>query len=209
MQPTLQPTLLIATNNPHKIVELRAILHAVPVSLVSPADTGLSIQVEESGRTYATNARRKALVFARTSGIVALADDSGLEAAALNGEPGVYSARYAGEHATSVDRIALLLHNLAGVPWEQRQARFVAVIALADPAGRVRLCRGSVRGFILFEPRGSGGFGYDPVFYMPQFGRTMAELADEIKNRVSHRARAALRAMPLILDMCNGDRRAG
>ena len=197
------PSLLIATNNLNKIRELRGILHTVPVSVVSPMDAGIDVQVEETGHSYATNARLKALAFARASGMVSLADDSGLEVDALHGAPGVYSARYAGEGASSAERIALLLRNLDGVPMEKRRARFVAVIALASPDGNVRLCRGSVRGVILFAPRGAGGFGYDPVFYIPKFGCTMAELAEDVKNRISHRARAALRVAPYILDMCN------
>jgi XTP/dITP diphosphohydrolase len=194
----------MATNNDHKIRELRSILQPFVgvVSLVSPSDAGVDVRVEETGRTYATNARLKALAFARASGMATLADDSGLEVDALNGAPGVYSARYAGEEASSAERIALLLHNLDGVPLEKRQARFVAVIALASPDGRVRLCRGSVRGVILFAARGAGGFGYDPVFYIPACGCTMAELAEDVKNRISHRARAAQRAAPYILEMC-------
>lgn len=197
----MPPTLLIATNNLDKIRELREILHSVPVSVASPMDTGIDVRVEETGRTYATNARLKALAFARASGMVSLGDDSGLEVAALAGAPGVRSARYAGDGASSAERIALLLHNLESVPIERRQARFVAVIALASPDGRVRLCRGSVRGVILFAPRGAGGFGYDPVFYLPDQDCTMAELAEDVKNRISHRARAAQRAMPHILEM--------
>jgi len=196
------PTVLIATNNPSKIRELREILQTVPVSLASPADTGIHLQVEETGHTYATNARKKALAFARASGLVTLADDSGLEVAALDGAPGVRSARYAGDDATSAERIALLLANLNGVPWEKRQARFVAVIAVATPDGQVRYCRGSCRGIITFAPHGQGGFGYDPVFYLPTYGCTMAELPPAIKNRVSHRARAALRAAPIIMELC-------
>ena len=199
----MQPTLLLATNNHNKVRELREILHALPVSLVAPSDTGISVEVEETGRTYAANARHKALSFANTGGMVALADDSGLEVDALGGAPGIYSARYAGEGASSAERIALLLRNLAGVPIEQRQARFVAVIAVASPDGQVHLHRGSVRGVIALSPSGNGGFGYDPVFFMPQFGCTMAELPDDVKNRVSHRARAALRAIPHIVAMCN------
>ena len=198
----MQPCLLIASNNQNKVRELREILHNVPVSMVSPMDAGIDVQVEETGRTYATNARQKALAFARASGMIALADDSGLEVAALGGAPGVYSARYAGEGASSAERIALLLRNLDGIPWEQRQARFVAVIAIATPAGVVCCCRGSVRGVIMSAPQGTGGFGYDPVFYMPAYGCTMAELPSEIKNRVSHRARAALRAAPIIAALC-------
>jgi XTP/dITP diphosphohydrolase len=168
-------------------------------------DTGVNLHVAETGRTYAANARQKARSFARASGLVALADDSGLEVEALAGAPGVYSARYAGESASSADRIALLLRNLAGVPWDKRQARFVAVIAVAAPDGRVRICRGSVRGVITLEPRGQGGFGYDPVFFMPPFGCTMAELPEDVKNRVSHRARAAVRALPHIIAMSAPD----
>ncbi len=198
----MQPCLLIATNNQNKVRELREILHNVPVSMLSPVDAGIDVQVEETGRTYVTNARRKALAFARASGMVALADDSGLEVAALGGAPGVYSARYAGDGASSAERIALLLRNLDGVPWERRQAHFVAVIAIATPSGIVRCCRGSVRGVIMLAPQGTGGFGYDPVFYMPAYSCTMAELPAEIKNRASHRARAALRAVPIITALC-------
>jgi XTP/dITP diphosphohydrolase len=194
----MQPTVLLATNNQNKIRELREILQSMPASLVSPKDAGIDVHVEETGRTYVANARKKALAFARASGLVALADDSGLEVTALDGAPGVYSARYAGEGAGSADRIALLLRNLHGVPWERRQARFVAVVTIAAPDGRVRWRLGECRGMITFAPQGAGGFGYDPVFYMPEFGCTMAELPGEIKNRVSHRARAALRVIPLL-----------
>lgn len=185
---------LFATNNQHKISELREILSSLPVSLVSPRDTGIRLEVEETGRTYAANAALKARAFAAASGLIALADDSGLEVKALGGAPGVFSARYAGQGASSRDRYNLLLKNLAGVPWEQRQARFVAVIAIAVPDGRLVLCRGQCSGVITFEPQGEGGFGYDPVFYMPRYRRTMAELPDALKNRISHRARAGAKA---------------
>lgn len=194
----MQPTVLLATNNMHKVRELREILHSLPVSLVSPGDTGIDIQVEENGQTYVANACAKALAFARAGGLPSLADDSGLEVEALGGAPGIISARYAGEGATSADRIALLLNNLAGVPWGRRQAHFVAVVALATPGGRVRWRRGQCDGIITFAPHGTGGFGYDPVFFMPAYDCTMAELAPALKNRVSHRARAALRIAPLL-----------
>ncbi len=197
----MQPKLLLATNNPHKIQELRQILHDLPIWLVTPEEVGIVLEVAETGRTYAANARTKALAFAQASGLIALADDSGLEVGALGGAPGIRSARYAGEEAPNADRIALLLRNLAGVPWEGRGARFVAVIAIAAPDGLVRHTRGECRGIIAFEPRGSGGFGYDPVFYMPAFGCTMAQLPDEVKNRVSHRARAAAKARRILKDM--------
>ena len=198
--PMINQTVLIATNNQHKVREFREIFAdiAPAIKLAAPRDLGISLDIEETGRTYAANARRKALAFARAARMLVLADDSGLEVAALAGAPGVYSARYAGDGASSDDRIALLLRNLSSIPPEQRSARFVAVIAVADSNGTVRSCRGSVRGFIINEKRGQGGFGYDPVFYMPEFGCTMAELPAAIKNKVSHRARAAQRALPLL-----------
>ncbi|MDP3046507.1 MAG: non-canonical purine NTP pyrophosphatase, partial [Chloroflexota bacterium] len=148
--------------------------------------------------TYAENAALKATTFARLSGMLSLADESGLEVDYLGVEPGLRSARYAGEGASNQDRIAKLLRNLEGVPWEQRRARFVCVIAIADPDGPTVLFEGTCEGIIALEPKGEGGFGYDPVFYMPEFGCTMAELSEEVKNRVSHRARAALAAVPCL-----------
>jgi XTP/dITP diphosphohydrolase len=197
----MKPRLLIATNNPGKVGELRALLSGLPLDLVVPADLGLDLEVQEDGRTYAENAARKAVAFARGSGLIALADDSGLEVDALNGAPGLYSARYVPRPgATDADRRAHLLENLSAAPrpWT---ARFHATVALAQPDGSVRLAEGECRGEIIPEERGTGGFGYDPVFLLPGIGRTMAELTPDEKNRLSHRARAVSNARPMLVEV--------
>ncbi len=190
--------LLIATNNPGKVGEYRELLAGLLVHLTFPAEEGLELEVEETGGSFEANAVLKARAFAETSSLLALADDSGLEVDALGGEPGIHSARYAGPGASDQARYQLLLHNLEGVPWERRAARFRCVIAIATPGGEVHTAEGICEGIIAFEPRGEHGFGYDPVFYMPEHGCTMAELPPEVKNRVSHRARAAERIRPLL-----------
>jgi XTP/dITP diphosphohydrolase len=182
--------LLVATNNPGKVREYEALLRGLPLTLTYPAQESIDIEVEETGSTFAENARLKATAYARASGLLTLADDSGLEVDALGGEPGTRSARYAGQGASDEDRYRLLLSKLEGVPWDRRTARFRCVIALARPQGEVRTAEGTCEGGIAFEPRGEHGFGYDPVFYMAEHGQTMAELEPEIKNRISHRARA-------------------
>jgi len=182
--------LLLATGNRAKVREYRALLDGLPCELVTLAEVKVA-PVSESGSSLEENARLKAAVYAAGSGLLALADDSGLEVDALGGEPGPLSARYAGEGATDSDRIDYLLLRLKGVPWEKRTARFRCVICVATPGGRVELCSGECPGFITFEPHGSRGFGYDPVFYLPELGKTIAELPFEVKNQVSHRARAA------------------
>ncbi len=186
--------LLIATNNRHKLDELGQILADAECALVSPADLGIVHEVDETGATYSENAELKARSLAERSGLLTLADDSGLEVAALSGEPGIRSARYAGEGAPNVQRIAKLLRNLEGVPWAERGARFVCVISICEPGGPSHLFQGFCDGVIAFEPRGSLGFGYDPVFFMPECGCTMAELDEERKNLVSHRGRAGKQA---------------
>ncbi|MBC7265086.1 MAG: XTP/dITP diphosphatase [Chloroflexi bacterium] len=185
--------LLIATGNPGKVREYAALLAGLNLTLVLPSDLGLLEKVEESGLSYAQNALRKAMAYARASGMWTLADDSGLEVDALNGAPGVHSARYAGPQASDQDRYRLLLRNLKGVPEERRTARFRCAIALASPTGEAHVREGTCEGRIATEPSGSGGFGYDPVFYLPEVGCTMAELPAETKNRISHRARAAMK----------------
>jgi XTP/dITP diphosphohydrolase len=182
--------LLIATNNTHKLHEMMQIMGDVPFALTSLFEQGIVLEVEETGATYAENSVLKARAYARASGLLTLADDSGLEVAALGGQPGIRSARYAGTGGTSPQRIAKLLANLEGVPWERRQARFVSVMALATPAGDVRLFEGACAGVIALDCQGENGFGYDPVFFMPEYGATMAELDEAFKNRISHRARA-------------------
>lgn len=190
--------LLIASANRGKVSEFRSLLDGLDVELLSVQDAGISGDVEETGSTYEENARLKAVTCASQSGLLTLADDSGLEVDALGGEPGVRSARYAGEGATDVDRVAYLLRKLEGVPLESRGARFVCVIAIATPEGDVTFCRGECHGRIVAEPRGERGFGYDPAFLFPELGVTMAELPPEVKNRLSHRGRAAEKAREVL-----------
>jgi XTP/dITP diphosphohydrolase len=182
--------LLLATNNPGKLHELAPLLDDIPLHIVTPRTLGLQLDVEETGTTYTENARLKAAAFAQASGLLTLADDSGLEVDALNGAPGVYSARYAGEAASDADRRAKLLHVLRQVP-APRRARFRCVIAIAQPSGAIDCFEGVCDGEIILEERGANGFGYDPVFYVPEQKCTMAELPAAVKNQLSHRARAA------------------
>jgi XTP/dITP diphosphohydrolase len=190
--------LLLATGNQAKVREYRSLLRDLPFRLVTPEEQGITTAVNEVGDSLEENARLKAATLAAESRLVALADDSGLEVDVLGGEPGPLSARYAGEGASDEERISYLLERLAGVPWEKRSARFRCVIAVATPGGRVELCSGECRGLITFEPVGRGGFGYDPVFYLPGLAKTMAELLPEEKNRISHRGQAA-RRVPEVL----------
>jgi XTP/dITP diphosphohydrolase len=190
--------LLLATTNPGKIRELRALLAGCGWEILTPQDIGLTLQVEEIGQTYADNARRKAEAYARASGLVALADDSGLEVDALGGAPGLHSARYAGQDTTHADKMGMLLAELRDVPDEQRTARFRAVIVIATPDGRTFQTEGVCEGRIARAPRGAGGFGYDPIFLVEGGSRTMAELPAEEKNRISHRARAAAAACAVL-----------
>ena len=189
-----KPRLLIATNNPGKAAEYRELLDGAGWELVTPLEVGLHLEVEESGRDYAENAKIKAATFAKASGLVALADDSGIEVDALGGEPGRLSARFGGEGIDDEGRVALLLERLAGVPPEGRSARFRCLIAVARPEGQVDLFEGRCEGRVAVEPRGKSGFGYDPVFLLPDRGLTMAELPPHEKNAVIHRGRAARQA---------------
>jgi XTP/dITP diphosphohydrolase len=193
--------LLVATNNPGKVREYQALLKGLPLTLTYPAREGIDIEVEETGSTFAQNAHLKATAYARISGLLTLADDSGLEVDALGGEPGTHSARFAGQGASDEDRYRLLLSKLEGVPWQQRTARFRCVIAVARPQGEVHTAQGTCEGVIAFEPKGEHGFGYDPVFYVPEHGQMMAELEPEVKNRISHRARAAEGALRILQEL--------
>jgi len=187
----LQPKLLLATNNKAKVREYKSLLPDLPYDLVTLAEAGITTEVDEVGKNLEENARLKATVVAAQSQLTALADDSGLEVDALGGEPGPLSARYAGENASDRDRINLLLARLKGIPREKRSARFRCVIAIATPDGKVEFCYGECPGFITFTPRGKYGFGYDPVFYLTELDKTMAELPLTLKNQVSHRGQAA------------------
>lgn len=198
--------LLVATNNPGKIQEYKELLadsplpYEIELEITFPGQEGLAFEVDETGETFEENAHLKALAFARASGLLTLADDSGLEVDALGGAPGVHSARYGGPHADDVDRYQKLLDALSEVPAGRRSARFRCVVALAQPDGTVRMADGTCEGEIGFAPRGEHGFGYDPVFVVAGYGgRTMAELTPEVKNRISHRARAVVAARPLLL----------
>jgi len=192
--------LLLATTNKGKIREYHALLKPIPFEIVTLSDKGITTAVEEDGLTYEENAVLKAAAYAKESGLLTLADDSGLEVDALGSEPGIRSARYAGESATDAARNNFLLAKLTGIPEKKRTARFVCIIAIAAPAGKVTLYKGECPGFITTAPRGEHGHGYDPVFYLPELGKTMAELTMEEKNRVSHRARAALKARAFLVN---------
>jgi len=192
------PKLLLATRNPAKVREYRLLLQGVPFELVAIAEEGIELEVEESGETLEQNATIKAVACTSQSKLLSLADDSGLEVDALGGEPGHLSARYAGAGASDKERVEYLLERLKDVPKERRAARFICIIAIASPEGRVELCRGECHGIISFEPRGEGGFGYDPIFYIPELGKTMAELSMEEKNEISHRGQAARQARHIL-----------
>jgi len=190
--------LLIATNNKGKVKELQDLLKGTDFELVTPADINLNLEVEEDGTTYAENAAKKARAFAHASGLISLADDSGLEVDALDGAPGLYSARYHPKPgANDADRRAYMIENLKDKPrpWT---AHFHATIAIAPPDQDVYIVEGNCYGEIIPEERGTGGFGYDPIFLFPELGRTMAELEMEEKNRLSHRAKAVINAIPVL-----------
>ena len=187
------PILFLATGNPGKVAELRALLAAhrglSGLTLRTPQDLGRALPpVDETGTTFAENARLKAQALAQAAGEVALADDSGLCVDALGGEPGIRSARWAGP--TDADRTEALLERLREVPGTARTARFVCAVCAAAPDGRLVEAEGVCEGVIAESPRGADGFGYDPVFLLPAFGRTLAELSPNEKNQVSHRAQA-------------------
>jgi XTP/dITP diphosphohydrolase len=195
--------LLIATENPGKKREYDRLLACLSLELCTPEHLGLALTLQEDGESYVQNARIKALCYMQASQLPTLADDSGLEVDALEGAPGLRSARYAGGNANDVDRYRLLLQQLASVPWEKRTARFRCVLILAIPGGEVYTTEGTCEGIIAFEPQGNHGFGYDPVFYLPEQRQTMAQLRPAIKNRISHRARAVQQMLPILSRLAN------
>ena len=225
-----RPRLLIATRNAGKMREYQHLFRELPFQLLSLDDLGIDAGVEETGQTFLENAWLKANSYASLSGLLTLSDDSGLEVDALGGEPGIHSARYGSGPAYSdppssdQERVALLLKNLADVPWAKRTARFRCVIAIArapamlpapsintdipynvtiqqDKPGQLASVVGSVAGMIQYEPQGDEGFGYDPVFYLPSFQRTMAQITLEEKNRISHRSGAARKAAEVLREI--------
>jgi XTP/dITP diphosphohydrolase len=193
--------LLIATHNRGKLQEYQEIFVDLLFEMVTLDDVGIAEDVEETGETFEANARLKADTYARMSGLLTLADDSGLEVDALGGEPGVYSKRYAGEGKSDAERNEYLLEKLREVPQKRRSARFRCVIVIADAQGQTWTTEGTCEGEIAFAPRGTNGFGYDPIFILPERGKHLAELTSEEKNRISHRGRAAIGAREILAEL--------
>lgn len=192
------PKLLLATSNPGKTREYRLLLNGLGYEITTLADEGITKVVTESRNSYEQNARLKAITYAKLSQLLTLADDSGLEVDALKGRPGIKSARFAGKAATDADRVSLLLARLDAVLWEKRTARFKCVIAVATPEGQCQTSCGECHGLIALEAKGRNGFGYDPVFFLPEKGKTLAELPLKTKNQISHRARASQKARQIL-----------
>lgn len=185
--------IIFATGNENKMVEVRMILADCGYEIVSMKQAGIDIDIVEDGSTFEENAAIKATAISKlpeAEGCVVLADDSGLEVDYMNGEPGIYSARWEGVDTPYSVKNQKIIDRLAGVPDEQRTARFVCAIAAAFPDGSVVTRRGTIEGRIAYEPAGENGFGYDPIFYVPELGKTTAEIAPEDKNKISHRGRA-------------------
>ena len=179
---------VLASQNRHKWEEIRKITEKLDIQLIMESDLGVCIEVEETGTTFEENSLQKARAVMEATGLPALADDSGISVDALDGAPGVYSARYGTPDLDDHGRMELLRHNMEAVPDGQRQAKYVCVITMVTPEGETIQTRGEIHGLITREAAGTGGFGYDPIFYYPPFGKTLAEVPAEDKNRISHRA---------------------
>ncbi|QNU68274.1 XTP/dITP diphosphatase [Ruminiclostridium herbifermentans] len=182
--------LVVATKNQGKISEIKKVLADMSFEVVSIGDIGIDIDVEEDGTTFEENSMKKAQEICKISNKIVIADDSGLEVDFLDGAPGIYSARFGDPEATDDDKNQKLLGMLEGVPFEKRTARFVCAIAVVFPDGKAFVVRDTCEGFIDFECKGNNGFGYDPIFYVPEYDKTMAQLDTDIKNKISHRAKA-------------------
>ncbi len=193
--------LLIATHNKGKVREYKKLLSDLPLEITYLDELGVEEEIEETGSTFEENARIKALGYARLTGMLTWADDSGLEVDALGGRPGVHSARYAGQGASDEDRYRKLLAEMEDVPDEDRTARFRSVVAIATPEGKVWTTSGKCEGVIAREPKGHFGFGYDPIFHLPELGKRMAELTPEQKNQISHRGEASRKAKKLLKEL--------
>lgn len=196
----MEKKIIFATGNENKMKEIRMILADLGMPILSMKEAGIDVDVDENGTTFEENALIKATEIAKmTENCIVLADDSGLEIDYLNGEPGIYSARYAGVDTSYDIKNNLLLERLSGVPEKERTARFVCAVAAAFPDGSTEVVRGTIEGMIGYEIKGENGFGYDPIFYLPEYGCTTAELSPEKKNELSHRGNA-LRAMRVIME---------
>ena len=181
--------LILASKNPHKLVEISAILGKLGLEVALESEYGLDLEVEETGTTFEENSLLKAEAVMKASGMPAIADDSGICVDALGGAPGIYSARYGGK-GSDRERLDYLLEQMKDVPEEKRAAKFVCVITCIFPDGRKIVARGEMHGSLSFEAKGENGFGYDPIFFLPEYGMTSAEIAPEVKNSISHRAKA-------------------
>lgn len=193
--------IVVATRNKKKLEELKSLLSDMPIDVLSLLDFPNLPETPETGNTFAENAELKAKAAAQATGRIALADDSGLEVDALGGQPGILSSRFAGPEATDREKYMRILDLLEGVPDEERTARFKAAVAIATPEGETVLVEGTCEGRIAREPRGENGFGYDPIFYLPDLGLTMAQLPASEKNRISHRARALQSAKKVLREL--------
>jgi len=194
-------SIILATHNKGKVTEIKELLASLDLKVYIPADLGLTLDVVEDGHSYAENATKKAVAFAQISGMPALGDDSGLEVDALHGQPGLHSHRFCPiPNATDADRRKYLLKQLADKPrpWI---AYFRATVAIASTTGNIKLATGQCKGEIIAEERGNNGFGYDPIFFIPEIGHSMAELKLHVKNSLSHRGRAVQNAIPLLKDI--------
>jgi len=190
--------LVIATLNQNKLKEFKALLGGFAVTILSLKDFPHLPTIVEDGKSFYENALKKATKVARYTGELTIADDSGIEVKALGGRPGVYSSRFAGENASDEDNNARLLRELQGVPFDKRQARFRCVLVVAKPEGETAFVEGECKGIIIDEPRGHYGFGYDPVFLVPEYNKTFSEIRPEEKNKISHRAQALRKLLKLL-----------
>ena len=197
---SIKMNIVIATTNQNKLRELKDLLQGFDVELLSLKDFSEHPAVVEDGESFAENALKKARAICAHTGLVTIADDSGLEVDSLSGHPGIYSARYAGDRASDSENYKKLLIELQGIMPEDRGARFCCVLAIVSPSGTEKVVTGEYRGVIIDEPRGHNGFGYDPVFLDPASGLTFAEMEPEQKNRISHRARALERLLKILPD---------
>jgi XTP/dITP diphosphohydrolase len=193
--------LLLASQNPGKLAEMKKLVEGLPFRILVPKDVGIHDAPEETGTTFAENAASKARHYARRSGLLTVADDSGIAVDALGGEPGLYSSRFGGEGATDEDRNRLLLQKLMDLPAERRGAHFTSSVALAEGDAVVFQATESVRGSIAEAPRGPNGFGYDPIFFFPPYGKTFGEVDPDEKDRVSHRGKAFARLKRFLATM--------